>query len=318
MSRIAVLDDYQGVAFEHGDWSSLQAEHEVVAFHQHLGNEEQVAEALQNMDVVCVMRERTPFPRSQLERLPNLKLLITSGAKNGAIDMAAARELGITVCGTRSPGHAASELAFGLILALARQITEEDRQMRSGGWQTTVGSDLRGQTLGILGLGRHGSNLARFGQAFGMRVIAWSQNLTRERCDELGVEYAEKESFFRESDFITIHLKVGQRNRGLVGSDEFSLMKPSAYIVNTSRGPIIQETALLDALQNGTIAGAGIDVYDNEPLPRDHPLRNAPRTVLTSHVGYVTRQTYDVFYSETVECIEAFLADKPVRVLNSE
>ncbi|MES9913343.1 MAG: D-2-hydroxyacid dehydrogenase family protein [Candidatus Sedimenticola sp. 4PFRAG1] len=318
MCLIAVLDDYQGVSFEHGDWSNLKSEHEVVAYRQPLGNEDQVADALQEMDVVCAMRERTPFPRSLLERLPNLKLLVTSGAKNAAIDMAAARELGITVCGTRSPGHAASELAFGLVLALARQITEEDRQMRSGGWQTTIGSDLRGQTLGILGLGRHGSNLARFGQAFGMRTIAWSQNLTRERSDELGVEYAEKVRFFRESDFITIHLKVGQRNRGLVGSEEFSLMKPGAYIVNTSRGPIIQEAALLDALESGVIAGAGIDVYDSEPLPLDHPLRKAPRTILTSHVGYVTRQTYDVFYSETVECIEGFFADKPVRVLNGE
>ena len=316
MSRIAVLDDYQGVAFEHGDWSRLRAAHQVVAFRRHLGNEDQVAEALQQIDFVCVMRERTPFPRSLLARLPRLKLLVTSGAKNAAIDMAAARELGITVCGTRSPGHAASELAFGLILALARQITEEDRQMRSGGWQSTIGSDLHGQTLGILGLGRHGANLARYGQAFGMRVIAWSQNLTREHCQELGVEYADKMGLFRESDFITIHLKVGQRNRGLVGGEEFSLMKPSAYIVNTSRGPIVEEQALLKALQGGVIAGAGIDVYDREPLPADHPLRSAPGAILTSHVGYVTRQTYDVFYSETVECIEAYLDGEPVRVLN--
>ncbi|MES9944544.1 MAG: D-2-hydroxyacid dehydrogenase family protein [Candidatus Thiodiazotropha sp.] len=316
MHRIAILDDYQGVALEYGDWSSLSAWHELVVFRHHLGDMDGVAEALQEFDIICAMRERTPFPRALLARLPRLKLLVTSGAKNAAIDMAAAHELGITVCGTRSPGHAASELAFALILALARNITEEDRVMRSGGWQTTLGCDLHGQTLGILGLGRHGANLARFGQAFGMRVIAWSQNLTQARCDELNVDFVDRKQLFRSSDFLTIHLKMGQRNRGLVGSDELALMKPSAYIINTSRGPIVEEEALLQALHKGTIAGAGIDVYDSEPLPTDHPLRNAPRTILTSHIGYVTRQTYDLFYCEIQERIEAYLAGLPQMVLN--
>ncbi len=190
--------------------------------------------------------------------------------------------------------------------------------MREGGWQTTLGSDLKGQTLGILGLGRHGTNLARYGHAFGMRVTAWSQNLTHERCIELGVEHADKEDFFRRSDFITIHLKVGLRNRGLIDTEAFKMMKPSAYLINTSRGPIVQEKALLEALDNGRIAGAGLDVYDLEPLPVDHPLRSAPRTLLTSHVGYVTRQTYEVFYAETLECVEAYLNGAPVRVLNAK
>jgi phosphoglycerate dehydrogenase-like enzyme len=316
MHRIAILDDYQGVTLEHGDWSSLSAWHELVVFRQHLGDEEQVTEALQSFDIICAMRERTPFPHTLLSRLPRLKLLVTSGAKNAAIDMAAARELGITVCGTRSSNHAAAELAFALIMALARNLTEEDRAMRSGGWQTTLGCDLHGQTLGILGLGRHGANMARFGQAFGMRIIAWSQNLTQARCDEMGVELVNKERLFSCSDFLTIHLKMGQRNRGLVGTDELALMKPSAYVVNTSRGPIIEEEALLQALHRGAIAGAGIDVYDQEPLPPDHPWRSVPRTILTSHIGYVTRQTYDLFYSEMQERIEAYLAGMPQMVLN--
>jgi phosphoglycerate dehydrogenase-like enzyme len=317
MHRIAILDDYQGIALEHGDWSSLSAWHELVVFPQHLGNEDKVADALQSFDIICAMRERTPFPRTLLARLQRLKLLVTSGAKNAAIDMAAARELGITVCGTRSSSHAAAELAFALIMALARNITEEDRVIRSGGWQTTLGCDLHGETLGILGLGRHGANMARFGQAFGMRAIAWSQNLTQARCDDLGVELVDKERLFRDSDFLTIHLKMGQRNRGLVGTDELALMKPSAYIINTSRGPIIEEEALLQALHKGTIAGAGIDVYDHEPLPQEHPWRCAPRTILTSHIGYVTQQTYDLFYSEIQERIEAYLSGMPQMVLNS-
>ncbi|MES9969599.1 MAG: D-2-hydroxyacid dehydrogenase family protein [Candidatus Thiodiazotropha sp.] len=316
MHRIAILDDYQGVALKYGDWSSLSAWHELVVFRHHLGDEDEVVEELHDFDIICAMRERTPFPRDLLARLPRLKLLVTSGMKNPAIDMAAARELGIIVSGTRSSNQAASELAFALILALARNLTEEDRGMRSGGWQTTLGSDLLGQTLGILGLGRHGANLARFGQAFGMRVIAWSQNLTQARCDELAVDFVDREQLFRSSDFLTIHLKMGQRNRGLVGSTELALMKPSAYIVNTSRGPIIEEEALLQALHRGTIAGAGIDVYDREPLPPDHPLRSAPRTILTPHIGYVTRQTYDLFYSEMQERIEAYLAGLPQMVLN--
>ncbi len=316
MAKIAILDDYQGVALSRANWESLQSEHEITVFRQKLESEEHLAAALEDKSIICAMRERTRFDRSLLSKLPKLRLLVTSGAKNASIDMASAREFGITVCGTRSPGHAASELAFALILALARNIPEEDRQMRNNVWQSTMGTDLNGQTLGILGLGRHGSNLARFGLAFGMRVIAWSQNLTHERCREIGVEYADKESFFATSDFITIHLKLGTRNKGLVDANALTLMKPSAYLINTSRGPIIDQDALIKALHSGSIAGAGLDVYEQEPLPQEHPLLTAPRTVLTSHIGFVTKQTYGVFYGDTVECIERYLDGDPVRILN--
>lgn len=315
MTQIIVLDDYQSVALKHGNWNSIQSNYGLTILNHRLETESEQIEALYDKTIVCAMRERTKFDRSLLSKLPNLKLLVTTGAKNPSIDLAAARELGITVCGTRAPGHAASELAFGLILALARKIPEEDRHIRSKIWQSTIGSDLQGQTLGILGLGRHGSNLARFGKAFGMRIIAWSQNLTIERCKELDVEYADREDFFSLSDFITVHLKLGTRNRGLIDARSLSLMKPSAYLINTSRGPIVDEEALVAALNTGTIAGAGIDVYDQEPIPEDHPLLSAQNTILTSHIGYVTKQTYDVFYGDTVECIEKYLEGNPVRIL---
>lgn len=285
-------------------------------FTQPLGDESTVATHLRPYHIVCVMRERTPFSRSLFKQLPNLTLLVTTGTKNAAIDLSAASELGITVCGTDSPGYAASELAFGLILALARHIPQEHAAMQQGLWQTTIGSDLHGQTLGILGLGRHGANLARFGQAFGMRVIAWSQNLTPEHCADLGVVYVTKAELFQQADFLTIHLKLDHRNHHLVDKQALAWMKSSAYLVNTSRGAIVDETALIQALQNHTIAGAGLDVYDQEPLPKQHPFRQSNQVILTSHVGYVTQQTYVVFYQQTVSCIEQFLANAPVRVLN--
>lgn len=316
MIQIAILDDYQGVALNMADWSVLPENVELKVFRKHLGNSDKVAAALAAYSIICIMRERTPFPRALFEQLPNLKLLITTGAQNAAIDLDAARDHGVTVCGTHSPGHAAAELAWGLILALTRQIVEEDRAMRTGLWQTTIGTDLRGQTLGIIGLGRHGANVASFAKAFGMNVIAWSQNLTEERCAELGVTHVTKEMLLAQADIITIHLKMGKRYRNLIGAQELELMKPSAYLVNTSRGPIIQEHELIKALQAGRIAGAGLDVYENEPLPSDHPLRSLANTVLTSHVGFVTEQTYRIFYADTVAAIQAWLDGSPIGVLN--
>jgi phosphoglycerate dehydrogenase-like enzyme len=311
MARIAVLDDYQRVAHRFADWSRL-AEHEVTFFHEPLAD---VASALEPFEIVCAMRERTPFPAGLFPHLPNLRLLVTTGMRNAAIDLAAAAQHGVTVCGTKALGSPTAELAWGLILALARRIPQEDRALREGGWQSTVGVGLEGKTLGIVGLGRLGSSVARVGAAFGMRLVAWSEHLTAERAAECGAELATKDELLRTADVVTIHLVLGDRTRGLIGSRELALMKPTAFLVNTSRGPIVDEAALLAALETGAIAGAGLDVYDREPLPADHPLRRAPNTVLTPHLGYVTEETYRVFYEQTVEDIEAFLAGTPVRVL---
>ncbi len=314
--RIGILDDYQQVAKDMAEWSKLEDRADITVFNEHIADIELLIDALSPFDVICIMRERTPFKRALFEQLPQLKLLVTSGAKNAAIDLEAARDHEVMVCGTHSPGHAASELAWGLIMALSRHLVAEDNAMRNGLWQTTIGRDLKGQTLGIIGLGRHGSNVAKFAQAFGMRVIAWSQNLTQQRCEELGVELVDQETLLAASDIITIHLKMGQRYRGLIDARALALMKPSAYLVNTSRGPIINENDLIQALQNKQIAGAGLDVYDQEPLPADHILRSLPNTVLTSHVGYVTDQTYRVFYGEMVQIITSWLDGEELQLLN--
>ena len=313
---IAILDDYQQVALKFAKWDQLPSSSNIEVFSQPIKGITALVAQLSKFDIICIMRERTPFTREVLSQLPHLKLLITSGAKNAAIDLQAATDNGVKVCGTRSPGHAASELAWGLIMSLSRHIVAEDQSIRSGLWQTTVGRDLKGQTLGIIGLGRHGSNVARFGQAFGMRVIAWSQNLTKERCEEMSVECVDKETLFQESDIMSIHLKMGQRYRGLIDAEAFSKMKSTAYIVNTSRGPIINERDLISAIKNQQIGGAGLDVYEQEPLPKDHPLMSLPNTVLTSHVGYVTEQTYQVFYSEMVDIISNWLSGEDLKTLN--
>jgi phosphoglycerate dehydrogenase-like enzyme len=310
MTRVAILDDYQDAARAFADWDSLAAE--VVTFREHRDD----IEHLRDFDVILAMRERTPFPRERLERLPNLKLLVTTGMGNAAIDMDAARELGITVAGTGgTPTHTA-ELAWGLILALARHIPAEDRAVRAGGWQHTVGLELAGRTLGVIGLGRLGSQVARVGAAFGMEVIASSQNLDPDHARGLGVMPVGKEELLRRSDIVTIHVRLSERTTGLIGAAELALMKPTAYLVNTSRGPIVDETALLAALHEGCIAGAGLDVYDTEPLTPDHPLRSAPNTVLTPHVGYVTDASYTRFFGDALEDIAAFLNGDPVRVIN--
>jgi phosphoglycerate dehydrogenase-like enzyme len=289
---------------------------DVTVFNERLGDEAAVARALQGFGIVCVMRERTPFPRSLIEKLPDLKLLVTTGLKNASIDIAAAKERGITVCGTEGAKHPTAELAIGLMIDLARSISVENARMKAGeAWQATVGADLYGHTLGVIGLGNLGQRVARVAQAFGMNVIAWSQNLTPERCKEHGVGYATKADLFQQSDFISIHMVLSDRTRGLVDKTDLAMMKPTAYLINTSRGPIIDEAALVAALQNKTIAGAGLDVFDVEPLPRDHVLRTLPNVVLTPHLGYVTQDGYRIFYSGTVEAVRAWLDGKPIRVI---
>ena len=315
--RCAILDDYQNVVLKITDWSKVSGDLDIKVFNQHLGSPENVIKALQGFEIVCAMRERTAFPRAVIEKLPDLKLLITTGLRNASIDVAAAKERGVVVCGTPSTGNPTSGIAIGLMLELTRRIGYENARMKAGvPWQTTIGMDLDGMTLGVLGLGKLGTRTAKIAQAFGMKVIAWSQNLTPEKCKEVGVDYVSKEDLFRHADFITIHVILSQRTRGLVGAKEIALMKPSAYLINTSRGPIIDEAAMLTALRENKIAGAGLDVFDVEPLPVDHPLRKMDNVVLTPHLGYVATQNYRAYFGGVVDDIRAFLDGKPVRVLD--
>ena len=314
-TRVAILDDYQGVALSMADWSSLGAGVSLHPFHERIGSEDELAERLRTFDVVVAMRERTPFPASLIERLPSLKLLVTTGRRNAAIDVKAAAARGIVVSGTATLGAPPVELTWGLILSLARHIPRESIAMRSGAWQTTVGVGLHGKTLGVIGLGRLGSDVARIGTAFGMSVVAWSQNLTREKTDPLGVELVDKESLFRRSDVVSVHLVLSDRTRGIVGEHELALMKPTAFLINTARGPIVDEHALIHALRHSVITAAGLDVFDEEPLPVDHPFRRLENVVLTPHLGYVTAENYRLAYGEAVEDIRAFLAGSPVRVI---
>lgn len=315
--RCAILDDYQDVALKVADWSKVAGDLDIKVFNEHLGGSDNVIKALQGFEIICAMRERTAFPRGVIEKLPQLKLLITTGLRNASIDTAAAKERGIVVCGTPSVGSPTSGIAIGLMLELTRRIGYENARMKAGvPWQTTIGMDLEGLTLGVLGLGKLGTRTARIAQGFGMKVIAWSQNLTPEKCKEIGVGYVGKEDLFRQSDIITIHVVLSQRTRGLIGAKELGLMKPTAYIVNTSRGPIIEEAALLSALRENKIAGAGLDVFDVEPLPVDHPLRSMDKVVLTPHLGYVSIQNYRAYFAGVVEDIRAFLDGKPVRVID--
>ncbi|HSS66146.1 MAG TPA: D-2-hydroxyacid dehydrogenase family protein [Gammaproteobacteria bacterium] len=316
MTRIAILDDYHNIALDSADWGSLPKGCDINVFSHHLGPAPAVIEALQDFDVIVAMRERTPFPASVIQSLPNLKLLVTTGMRNLAIDMDAARERGIPVCGTAMAPYAAFEHTWALILAITKNIPREDRCMREGGWQLRVGTGLNGKTLGVLGLGKLGSKVARVGLAFDMKVIAWSQNLTEQRARECGAMLVDKETLFERSDIVTIHLVLGDRTRGIVGKDEFARMKSSAYLVNTSRGPIVDEDALIEALQAKVIAGAAIDVFDIEPLPAHHPLRSMENTVLTGHTGYLLRETFQIAYGEAVDDVKSWLDGAPVRVLN--
>jgi phosphoglycerate dehydrogenase-like enzyme len=313
--QVAILDDYQGVAERFGPWERLGDEVGITAFTDHVAGDDELVARLADFDVVVAMRERTPFPRRRLERLPRLRLLVTTGMRNASIDLDAAQELGVVVAGTRFLPSPTAELTWALILALTRHVCEEDRAMRAGGWQHTIGPELAGRTLGVVGLGTQGQAVAAVGRAFGMHVIAWSRNLTAERAAEAGAEAVDKEQLFRRADVVSIHVVLSDATRGLVGARELGLMRPTAYLVNTSRGPIVDEAALLAALRDGTIAGAALDVYDTEPLPADHPLRSAPNTVLTPHIGYVSTGTYELFYGDAVEDVAAFLDGAPVRVL---
>ena len=316
--KVAILDDYQGVASDMADWDLLPDGTEVEFFRDHLADEDALAERLRDFDVVMGMRERTPFPRSLLSRLPNLRHLITTGGGNASFDIPAATEMGIVVSGSPGSGEGPTELTWGLIIGLARQIHLEDQRTREGGWGTTVGVGLKGKTLGLLGLGHIGSLVARVGNAFDMNVVGWSQNLTAERTAECSVTLVDKDTLFRESDFVSIHVRLSDRTRGLVGARELALMKPTAYFINISRGPIVDEGALIDALERGAIAGAGLDVMDVEPLPKDHPFLRLPNTLITPHLGYVTEESYRAFYTGVVEDIRAFAAGEPIRVINPE
>jgi phosphoglycerate dehydrogenase-like enzyme len=315
MAAIAILDDYQNVALRMADWSRLQKDNRVVVFTERLPDDA-AARALAEFDVIGIMRERTPFSRALFEKLPKLRLLVTTGKRNASIDLEAAQAHNVTVCSTGGAGRATAELAFALMLGLARHLREEFNAMRpGGGWQTTLGFDLEGKTLGILGLGNLGAKVGKIGAAFGMKIIAWSENLTDERARERGAERVSKDELFNRSDIVTIHSVLSPRSRGLVGAREFALMKPTALLINTSRGPIVDEAALLAALRQKNIAGYGADTFDVEPLPGDHPLRSEPRALLTPHLGYVTEETYRDFYSGMVQAIEAWLAGKPINVL---
>ncbi|MEV6837142.1 D-2-hydroxyacid dehydrogenase family protein [Streptomyces sp. NPDC051133] len=315
--RCAVLDDFQDVATTFGDWSALGDRVEVVTFTEHFAGEDALVAALADFDCVVTLRERVPFPASLLDRLPRLKLLIASGMRNSSIDYAAARANGVTVCGTQSSSTPPVELTWALLLGLARGVVQENNALREGGpWQSTVGADLYGRTLGLLGLGKIGALVARVGLAFGMEVTAWSQNLTKERADEVGVSLApSKEELLASSDFVSVHLKLSDRTRGLLGAAELALLQPTAYLINTSRAAIVDQDALLSALHEGRIAGAGLDVFDVEPLPAGHPMRTAPRLLATPHLGYVSRANYERYYGQAVEDVQAYLDGDPVRVL---
>ncbi len=315
---VAILDDYQAVAQQMADWSQLPSGINVQFFHDHIANENQLVERLKDFQVVMGMRERTPFPHSVLERLPELRLLVTAGMGNAVFDIPSATELGIVVSGTGGVGEGPTELTWGLILALVRRIPQEDRLTREGNWGTTVGVGLKDKTLGLLGLGHIGSLVARVATAFDMNIIAWSQNLTLERAAECGATLVDKDTLFKDSDLVSVHVQLSDRTRGLVGARELSLMKPTAYLINISRGPIVDEASMIQALTSGAIAGAGLDTFDIEPLPPNHPLLGLSNTVLTPHLGYVTEDGYRVRYTQVVEDIRAFTSGESIRVLNPE
>jgi phosphoglycerate dehydrogenase-like enzyme len=305
--RIAVLDDYQNVALSLADWSVLDARATVAIFDDHLADSHAVVKRLQPFDIVCVMRERTPMTRSIIERLPKLRMIASTGSRNASIDLKAAEERGVQVVHTGYTSAPTIELTWTLILASARNLVAENASLRSGGWQRSVGDDMAGRTLGLLGLGNVGGAVARIGNAFGMKIIAWSQNLTTERAAEAGATLVSKDELFQEADVVSIHLVLSGRTRGLVGAAELALMKPTARLINTSRGPIVVEAGLVAALKDKKIAGAAIDVFDQEPLPLDHPLRMLPNLLATPHIGYVSRGLYERFYRDTVENIARWL-----------
>ena len=314
--RCAITDDYLNLYTKVADWSPLKDRVDITVFNEPFGSAEAAADALKDFEIICAMRERTPFPRALFSALPKLKLLITSGMRNAAIDMEAAKEHNVVLCGTQWGRDPTAPLTMGLILELTRNIGRENARMHAGEHlQKFVGLEIEGRTLGVVGLGKLGSKVAKLAQAFGMNVMAWSPNLTPERCKEVGVGYASKEELFATADIVTIHVVLSQRSRGLVGRDDLARMKPTSYLVNTARGPIVDEAALLETLQQRRIAGAGIDVFSVEPLPVDHPFRKLDNIVLTPHLGYVTEEGFRNHYRQMVEGIEAWLKSEPVRRL---
>jgi phosphoglycerate dehydrogenase-like enzyme len=317
LHRCAILDDYQNVALGLADWASLAGEVEFTVFNAPLGEPDEIARALQGFDIVVLMRERTAFPRRLIEALPDLRLLISTGKRNWMLDVEAARERGIVACSTETTGNPTTAIAIALMLELTRRIGYESERLRHGArWQSTLGVDIEGKTLGLIGLGRLGQKVAKIARALDMKVIAWSQNLNLERCASAGVEFApSKEALLRAADIVSLHVVLSERTRGLIGREEFALMKPSAYLINTARGPIVDEAALIAALRDKRIAGAGLDVYDIEPLPADHPLRALDNVVLSPHLGYVTAENFRTCYAGVVEDIRAFLDGKPIRLL---
>jgi len=317
MHHIAVLDDFQNVSQQFGDWAGLSSLAKVTVFNDHLVDEDALVQRLLPFDAVCVMRERTPLTRGLLHRLPKLRMIATTANWNASIDLEAAESLRITVCGTETLLSGQSELTWALILALVRRLPTEMASFRQGGWQMSVGGDLNGKIMGVLGLGNSGSAIARYAEAFGMRVIAWSQNMTAESASHHGAALVSKDELFGASDILSIHVRLSDRTRGLVGARELSLMKPRSYLVNTSRGPIVDEAALLDVLRRQRIAGAAVDVFETEPLPADHPFRSLPNLIGTSHIGYVTEGSYEVFYGETVQNIRAWIEGRPIRTITS-
>ncbi|WP_024673976.1 D-2-hydroxyacid dehydrogenase family protein [Pseudomonas syringae] len=312
--NIAVLDDWQNVASDVVDWSALNPVGNVSFLHDFPADTATMVQRLQGFEIICVMRERTPFDEALLSQLPRLKLLVTGGMRNAAIDTAAARRQGVVVCGTESYKNAAPELTWALIMGITRNLVAEANSLRAGQWQVGLGSDLHGKTLGILGLGSIGKWIARYGQAFGMNVIAWSQNLTKEAATEAGVTYVSKQQLFEQADVLSVHLVLSERSRGLVDAQALGWMKPSAYLINSSRGPIIDQAALIETLQQRRIAGAALDVFDIEPLPADHPFRTLDNVLATPHIGYVTENNYRTFYGQMIEDIQAWHAGAPIRV----
>lgn len=314
--RCAILDDYQNVALKMADWSVMKDRIDISVFDQPFTSAGDAVAALKDFHIVCAMRERTPFGRDVLEALPDLKLLLTSGMRNNSFDLGAAKERGVTVCGTGNFGNPTVGMTIGLMLELTRKIGLEAARMKSGQpWQVTLGEDVEGKTLGVVGLGNLGTKVAGVAKALGMKVIAWSSNLTPEKCAAAGVGYVTKEELFAHADVVSVHLVLSERSRGLIGRDDLGRMKPSSYLINTARAPIVDQAALLDVLQRRKIAGAGLDVFTHEPLPVDDPLRKLDNVVLTPHLGYVTEDNYRRYYTDMVEDIAAWLKGEPVRVM---
>ncbi len=305
--QIAILDDYQQVAFQYADWTAVKEKAQVTVFYDHLFDEATLVERLQPFQVICVMRERTPLTRTILSQLPNLKLIVSTGKRNAALDTTAAAELGITIANTGYHDSGAPELTWGLLLAIGRHIVPENAAVRAGGWQEHVGTDLAGKTIGIVGLGRIGKTIARYAKAFDMNVIAWSENLTAEKAFEAGARLVSKAELFREADFVTVHLVLSERSRGIITAAELRQMKPSAYFINTSRGPLVDEADLIQVMRDRVIAGAALDVFDTEPMTADHPFRWMDNVLATPHIGYVTGDTYRIFYQDTVKAIVEWL-----------